>query len=42
MRRHWSRVPDRPFSLFEGLAGTIYFLDDLLRPDQARFPAFLL
>ncbi|XP_077428663.1 glutathione S-transferase LANCL1 [Vanacampus margaritifer] len=37
---HGCRTPDRPFSLFEGMAGTIYFLADLLQPTQARFPAF--
>ena len=39
---HDCRVPDRPFSLFEGLAGTAYFLADMLEPDKARFPAFQL
>ncbi|XP_060606070.1 lanC-like protein 2 [Ruditapes philippinarum] len=34
------RVPDHPYSLFEGLAGTIYFLADLLHPKNAKFPAF--
>ncbi|KAK2156084.1 hypothetical protein LSH36_222g03052 [Paralvinella palmiformis] len=37
---HGCRIPDRPYSLFEGLAGTIYFLVDLLDPAKARFPAF--
>lgn len=37
---HETRTPDRPFSLFEGLAGTIYYLVDLLDPQNARFPAF--
>jgi len=32
--------PDRPFSLFEGLAGTIYFLKDIQNPLQALFPAY--
>ncbi|XP_046390142.1 lanC-like protein 2 [Ischnura elegans] len=36
------RVPDRPFSLFEGLAGTIYFMNDMQDPMEARFPAFAL
>ncbi|XP_077568444.1 glutathione S-transferase LANCL1 [Stigmatopora nigra] len=39
---HGCRTPDTPFSLFEGMAGTIYFLADLLQPTQARFPAFEL
>uniref|UniRef100_A0A3Q1GDQ9 Glutathione S-transferase LANCL1 n=1 Tax=Acanthochromis polyacanthus TaxID=80966 RepID=A0A3Q1GDQ9_9TELE len=38
--KHGCRTPDTPFSLFEGMAGTIYFLSDLLQPMKARFPAF--
>ncbi|CAG5934093.1 unnamed protein product [Menidia menidia] len=38
--RHGCRTPDRPFSLFEGMAGTIYFLADLLQPMRSKFPAF--
>ncbi|KAI5633085.1 lanthionine synthetase c-like protein domain-containing protein [Phthorimaea operculella] len=30
--------PDRPASLFEGLVGRLYFLEDLQRPMQACFP----
>ncbi|XP_043527978.1 lanC-like protein 2 isoform X1 [Frieseomelitta varia] len=37
---HQIRSPDRPFSLFEGLAGTIYFLIDLQHPFSAKFPAY--
>ncbi|XP_014881899.1 glutathione S-transferase LANCL1 [Poecilia latipinna] len=37
---HGCRTPDTPFSLFEGMAGTIYFLADILQPMKARFPAF--
>ncbi|XP_017144814.1 lanC-like protein 3 homolog [Drosophila miranda] len=33
-----ARMPDRPYSLFEGVAGTVCFLIDLLDPDQASFP----
>lgn len=33
-----SRTPDRPYSLFEGLSGTICFLIDLLEPKKAEFP----
>lgn len=33
-----ARSPDRPFSLFEGLSGTICFLIDVLQPDKAEFP----
>ncbi|XP_043381674.1 glutathione S-transferase LANCL1 isoform X1 [Chelonia mydas] len=39
---HGCRTPDTPFSLFEGMAGTIYFLADLLVPKKAKFPAFEL
>ncbi|XP_034034341.1 glutathione S-transferase LANCL1 [Thalassophryne amazonica] len=38
--KHGCRTPDTPFSLFEGMAGTIYFLADLLQPMTAKFPAF--
>ena len=33
-----ARIPDRPFSLYEGLAGTVCFLVDLLEPEMAAFP----
>lgn len=33
------RRPDRPLSLFEGLAGTACFLHDMLNPEDAKFPA---
>lgn len=36
--KKFARTPDRPFSLYEGLAGTVCFLVDLLAPDQAAFP----
>lgn len=39
---HNCRIADRPFSLFEGMAGTIHFLADLLEPEKASFPAFQL
>ncbi|XP_015603039.1 uncharacterized protein LOC107271495 [Cephus cinctus] len=39
---HQNRIPDRPFSLFEGLAGTIYFLIDLGEPMLAKFPGYTL
>ena len=29
-----SRVPDAPYSLFEGIAGTACFLADLVNPDS--------
>lgn len=40
--KHGCRIADAPYSLFEGMAGTIYFLIDLLDPSNARFPAFEL
>ena len=40
--KHGCRTPDRPMSLFEGLAGNIYFLADLLNPAGAKFPAFVI
>lgn len=33
-----ARVPDNPESLYEGLAGTVCFLSDLLVPEKAEFP----
>lgn len=36
--RSGARIPDRPFSLYEGLAGTVCFLIDLLQPQNASFP----
>ncbi|GAB0095874.1 LanC-like protein 3 homolog [Sergentomyia squamirostris] len=36
--RREARTPDRPFSLYEGLAGTVCFLADLLEPEKASFP----
>ncbi|KAF5280888.1 hypothetical protein FQR65_LT03037 [Abscondita terminalis] len=35
-----ARVPDNPFSLYEGIAGTACFLGDLTMPSQAAFPFF--
>ncbi len=35
-----SRRPDTPYSLYEGLAGTVCFLVDLLQPQRAEFPFF--
>lgn len=35
-----ARLPDRPLSLYEGLAGTVCFLADILQPDKAHFPFF--
>lgn len=36
--RREARIPDRPLSLYEGLAGTVCFLCDLLEPHRAAFP----
>lgn len=33
---------DRPLSLFEGLAGTCYFLNEMLSPATAKFPCLLI
>ena len=33
-----ARKPDSPFSLYEGFAGTLCFLADLLEPQKAAFP----
>jgi hypothetical protein len=35
-----ARTPDSPFSLYEGYAGTVCFLVDLLNPEKATFPFF--
>ncbi|KAK1794596.1 hypothetical protein P4O66_001316 [Electrophorus voltai] len=39
---HGCRIPDRPYSLFEGMAGAINFLSDLTHPEASCFPAFEL
>ncbi|XP_022128595.2 lanC-like protein 3 [Pieris rapae] len=33
-----ARLPDNPESLYEGTAGTVCYLSDLLVPDKAEFP----
>ncbi|KAI5706251.1 hypothetical protein M8J76_011573 [Diaphorina citri] len=33
-----ARMPDAPFSLYEGLAGTACFFIDLMQPEKAAFP----
>lgn len=33
-----AKKPDHPFSLYEGLAGTVCFLIDLINSDNANFP----
>ena len=35
-----ARRPDSPYSLYEGLAGTVCFAADLLHPEMAQFPFF--
>lgn len=35
-----ARTPDSPYSLYEGLAGTVCFYADLLNPSLASFPFF--
>ncbi|KAL5009684.1 hypothetical protein ScPMuIL_011989 [Solemya velum] len=35
-----ARTPDSPLSLYEGWAGTLCFLADLLNPEKAQFPFF--
>ena len=37
---HGCRTPDRPYSLFEGMSGTVCFLDDILNVETAKFPCF--
>ncbi|CAN9506193.1 unnamed protein product [Ophioblennius macclurei] len=39
---HGCRIPDRPYSLFEGMAGTIYYLSEMADPEASCFPAFEL
>lgn len=40
--KHDCPNPEFPCSLFEGLAGAVYFLSDILNPETACFPAFEL
>lgn len=35
-----ARTPDSPYSLYEGLSGTVHFIVDLMNPEQASFPFF--
>ncbi|XP_058499945.1 lanC-like protein 2 [Solea solea] len=39
---HGCRIPDRPYSLFEGMAGTIFYLSEMANPEASSFPAFEL
>lgn len=38
--QHGARTPDSPFSLYEGWAGSVLFLLDLLQPENTEFPFF--
>jgi hypothetical protein len=33
-----ARVPDMPWSLYEGWSGALCFLVDLYKPEKAQFP----
>lgn len=33
-----ANIPDRPYSLYEGIAGAVCFLIDLIHPNQVAFP----
>ena len=36
-------IPDRPLSLFEGIAGAVHFLHDLTHePKTAKFPCLMI
>lgn len=39
---HEEYPPDSPISLFEGIAGPMYFLLDILKPMEAKFPGYTL
>jgi len=41
-KEHEQYSPDRPLSLFEGIAGPMYLLLDIQNPGQAKFPGFTL
>jgi len=40
--KHQSVQPDRPLSLYEGIAGVAYLLFDILQPNRSSFPAYEL
>lgn len=40
LENHREMLPDRPYSLYEGLAGIVYYLIDLLVPADAAFPGY--
>lgn len=37
---HEEHRPDNPISLFEGIIGRLYFLQDMKNPMEAKFPAY--
>lgn len=37
---HEFHYPDRPLSLFEGLAGRFYFIVDIQQPANSKFPGY--
>lgn len=39
---HEKHLPDRPMSLYEGIAGPMYLLLDIQNPMEAKFPGFSL
>ncbi|XP_022918485.1 lanC-like protein 2 [Onthophagus taurus] len=41
-KEHEEHEPDRPLSLFEGIAGPMYLLVDIQKPMHAKFPGFTL
>ncbi|PVD28067.1 hypothetical protein C0Q70_10648 [Pomacea canaliculata] len=36
--KQYAKIPDSPFSLFEGWGGAVCFMADLLQPEKAAFP----
>ncbi|XP_056635738.1 lanC-like protein 2 [Diorhabda sublineata] len=41
-KEHEENYPDRPKSLYEGIAGPMYFLLDIQKPLEAKFPGYTL
>lgn len=39
---HEEHKPDHPVSLFEGLTGRLYLLEDMKNPLNAKFPAYTI
>lgn len=38
--KHEDTTPDRPYSLYEGKVGVAFFLLDILKPTNAKFPGY--